>query len=318
MSANTRAALLGLLGFSVYAAHDVIVKFLGATYSPFQMLFFSVIFAFPLVSFMLVRDASVANLRPRHPWWTMLRVLTILISASSFFYAFSVLPLAQTYSILFSVPLMVTALAIPVLGEKVGLHRGAAILVGLIGVLIVVRPGTASLSLGHIAALTGSFCTALTSVIVRRIGRDERDVVLLLFPMLGMFVVMGSLMPFHYKPMPLVDLGAMALLSVLGFIAFNSLIAAYKSGEAVVVAPTQYSQIIWATVFGVLIFGEDPDTQTLLGAAVVIASGLYIVARESRKDTSENTPVLRTRSRGVTGVFSRIISGGNKDRDGAS
>jgi drug/metabolite transporter (DMT)-like permease len=306
MGPNTKGAVLGLLGYGVYASHDVIVKYLGATYSPFQLLFFSVIFAFPLVSIMLVRDTSAENLRPRHPWWTGLRVCSILASTLCFFYAFSVLPLAQTYSILYSVPLIVTLLSIPVLGERVGLHRGGAIIVGLVGVLIVVRPGTSEISLGHIAAMAGSFCTSLTSVIVRRIGKDERDVVLLLFPMLGSFLVTGALMPFHYQPMPLMDLGAMALLSVLGFVAFNFLISGYKTGEAVIVAPMQYSQIIWATAFGLFIFGETPDGQTLVGALVVIASGIYIVLRESRKNTSENTPVLRTRSRVVAGVFSRI------------
>ena len=183
MSPNTRGALIGLAGFAVFATHDVIVKFLGATYSPYQILFFSVMFGFPLVSFMLVRDSSADTMRPRHPWWTALRTVSILVSTTSIFYAFSVLPLAQTYSILFTVPLIITLLSIPILGERVGMHRGGAVLVGLVGVLLVVRPGSAAFTLGHAAALVGAFASALTSIIVRRIGRDERDLVLLLFPM---------------------------------------------------------------------------------------------------------------------------------------
>lgn len=306
MGPNIKGALLGLLAFGIYATHDVLVKYLGATYSTFQILFFSAIFGFPLVSLMLVRDPRAENLRPRHPWWTAIRTVAILVAAVCIFYAFSVLPLAQVYAMLFTVPLVITLLSIPVLGEKVGLHRSAAVLVGLIGVLIVVRPGTTELTLGHAAAMVGVFSTSLASIIVRRIGREERDVVLLLFPMLGSFLVMGSLMPFAYKPMPLSDLGAVALLSVLGFIALNCLIGAYKSGEAVIVAPMQYSQILWASIYGFVFFGERPGLQTLLGAVVIIVSGLYILLRESRTDQSQNTPVLRSRSRVSAGAYFRI------------
>ena len=318
MSLNTKGALFALLGYGIYATHDVIIKYLGATYSPFQILFFSVIFGFPLISFMLVKDTKAENLRPRHPWWTALRVVSMLISTACIFYAFSVLPLAQTYSILFMVPLIITLLSIPILGERVGLHRGCAIVLGLIGVLIVVRPGSSELTLGHAAVFVGTFFSSMAAIIVRRIGREERDVVLLLYPMLASFLVMGALMPFDYKPMPLVDLGAVALLSFLGFIALNFMIVAYKTGEAGIVAPMQYSQIIWATIFGHFIFGEKPDMQTLLGAGVVILSGLYIVLRESRKDISENTPVLRSRGRmtgGISFLIGPVLRRAKKDKE---
>jgi len=306
MSPNAKGAVFGLMAFGIFSTHDVIVKYLGATYGPFQIVFFSVIFGFPLVSFMLVRDPASENLRPHHPWWSLLRTCSMLVSTPSLFYAFSVLPLAQTYSILFSVPLIITLLSIPILGERVGLHRGGAVLVGLVGVLIAIRPGESDFSIGHAAALIGAFSTSLASVIVRKIGREERDVVLLLFPMLGSFLVMGALMPFDYVPMPISDLGAVAVMSALSLAAFYCLIGAYKSGEAAVVAPMQYSQIIWASIYGFMFFDETPDMQTFMGATVIIASGIYIVVRESQKDISENTPVLRSRSRIAAGVNFRI------------
>lgn len=306
MSPNAKGALLSLAAFGVFATHDVIVKYLGATYSPFQIVFFTVIFGFPLVSLMLVRDAAQANLRPRHPWWTALRTGSMLIAGASIFYAFSVLPLAQTYAMLFSMPLLITLLSIPILGERVGLHRGAAILLGLIGVMIVLRPGSADFTLGHVAALVGALCSSFASVIVRKIGREERDAVLLLFPMLGNFLIMGALMPFNYVPMPIFDLAAVATMAVLAFVAMLCMISAYKTGEAVVVAPMQYSQIIWASIFGFLIFGEAPDVETLIGAGVIIVSGIYIVWRESRGNISENTPVLRSRSRLTAGANFKI------------
>ncbi len=302
MGPNAKGAVLSLVAFGIFATHDVIVKYLGATYSPFQIVFFTVLFGFPLVSFMLVRDAAHDNLRPHHPWWTALRTLSMLVGGAGVFYAFSVLPLAQTYAMLFSMPLMVTLLSIPILGERVGLHRGGAIAVGLIGVLIVLRPGTADLSWGHLAALLGALCSSLASVIVRRIGREERNVVLLLYPMLGNFLIMGALLPFNYVPMSLLDLGATATMAGLAFVAMLCMISAYKTGEAVVVAPMQYSQIIWASAYGFLFFGEKPDVQTLAGAGVIITSGIYIVWRESRANISENTPVLRSRSRLMAGA----------------
>jgi drug/metabolite transporter (DMT)-like permease len=306
MHHNTRGILFGLLAYAVYSFHDALVKDLGAHYSPFQILFFSMLFGFPLISLQLIRDTSVANLRPRHIWWGILRVASMLITTVAVFYAFSVLPLAQTYSILFSVPLTVTLLSIPILGERVGLHRGIAVFIGLCGVLIVVRPGMQEFTLGHFAALIGAFFAALNAIIVRKIGQEERGVVMVILPMLGMFAAMAVLLPIHYVPMPLVDLGKTAAVSVLSLIALNWIVIAYKSGEASLIAPMQYSQMIWATILGYFLFAELPDAQTFVGAGIIIVSGLYIVFRESRKDISEHTPVLRTRTRFMVGPALRV------------
>jgi len=305
-NANLRGALYSLLAFAIFATHDVVVKLLGASYSPVQIIFFSVLFGFPLVTVMLIRDPVDGNLRPRHPWWSLTRTIATVITGVTAFYAFSVLPLAQTYAILFATPILITLLAIPILGEKVGLRRGLAIVVGMIGVLIVLRPGGAEVGLGHAAALAAAVCSSLASVIVRRIGKEERSVVLLLYPMLGNFVVLGLALPLVYEPMPILHLGMTGIIALFGFIAMIFVIAAYRSAEAVIVAPMQYSQMIWATIFGVLIFGETPDAMTLIGAGVIIASGIYIVMRESRTNVSKNSPVLQSRSRPETGIMPRI------------
>jgi drug/metabolite transporter (DMT)-like permease len=131
-------------------------------------------------------------------------------------------------------------------------------------------------------------------------------VVLLIFPMMTNFIVMGAALAFVYKPMPVEHMGGIAVMSILMILASSLLIAAYKSGEAVVVAPMQYSQIIWASLFGIFVFDEPMDAGTLLGASIIIGSGLYIVLREGRANTSENTPVLRTRTRTETGTSLRI------------
>lgn len=297
MPDNVKAALLSLTAFGVFAVHDVLIKHLGQSYAPFQVLFFSVLFGFPLVVVMLIYDTRADNLRPHHPWWVTLRTLALMGSTICVFYAFTHLPMAQTYAVLFTTPLIVTVLSIPMLGERVGLHRGAALVAGFIGVLIAVRPEAGGLSLAHMAAMAAVCGTALASVIVRKIGRDERDAVLLVFPMLGNFILLGALTPLDYRPMPVIDLGAAALLSALSFAAFWFLIKAYKTGSAVAVAPMQYSQILWALIFGYFLFGEKPDMQTLAGACLIIASGIYILAREAFAGASKNKPALRSRSR---------------------
>ncbi len=289
--------LLALAAFGIFATHDVIIKYLGGSYSPFQIVFFSVLFGFPLVTFMLMRDAREGHLRPVHPWWVAIRTAASVVTASAAFYAFSTLPLAQVYAILFAAPLLITLLAIPILGETVGWRRALAVIVGLGGVIFVLQPGATVIELGHIAALVAAVGGALASVIVRKIGQDERAVVLILYPMMTNVVLMGAAMPFVYEPMPGQDMAALGVTAALALLATALLIRAYKFAPAATVAPMQYSQIVWASIFGVLLFDEGLAWQTLVGTAVIIASGIYIVFREDRGGGSTTTPVLRTRSR---------------------
>lgn len=312
-ASNVRGAVLALAAMGIFATHDVVVKVLGADYSAFQIVFFAALLSFPIVSVILLADAREASLKPRHPWWVLLRTVCTTITGVAAFYAFSTLPLAQVYVILFSSPLLITILAIPILGETVRFRRWAAVIAGLVGVLIVMRPGQAELSFGHLAALIAAICGATASVIVRRIGQDERSVVLLLYPMVGNVVAMGAALPFVYRPMPLGDLGLLGVIAVFGLAASYLVILAYRAGEAVIVAPMQYSQILWATGYGYLLFAETPDGPTMLGAGIIIASGIYIVLREGRTGTSANRPVLQTRGRNETvtpraSLLQRVLS----------
>ncbi len=306
MKSNLRGALMALLAFGIFATHDVVVKTLGGIYSPVQIIFFSVLLGFPLVTLMLMSDRTDGNLRPKHPWWTLIRTVSAVITGLTAFYAFSVLPLAQTYAILFASPLLITLLAIPLLGEKVGIRRGMAVVVGLIGVMIVLRPGEGDLGMGHLAALTAAVFASLASVIVRKIGQDERSVVLVLYPMVANFLVLGLALPFVYRPMPIADLGMIGIIAAFGFVATLLVIAAYRTAEAVIVAPMQYSQIIWAAFYGVIFFDEEPDLYTVVGASVIIASGIYIVLREGGGKVVTNRPVIESRSRPDTGTMPRI------------
>jgi drug/metabolite transporter (DMT)-like permease len=305
MSPNTQGALLALLAFALYATHDAVVKLLGADYSPFQLIFFSTLFSFPFAIGMMMRDPRPGTLRPVHPWWIALRSVASLCTALSAFYAFSVLPLAQVYAIAFAQPLLITLLAIPLLRERIRLRRGLAVVVGLLGVTVVLRPGASELSLGHLAALMAAVCGAVSSVIVRKVGQEERPVVLLVYPMLANLLLAGLFLPAVYRPMEAEHMGLLAFMSALGWTGGVVIIAAYKAGQAVVVAPMQYVQILFATFFGYAFFRETIDTWTAVGAGIIIASGIYIVLREDSAGTSRNQPVLNTRLRPDTGTAPR-------------
>ncbi|AUH65167.1 DMT family transporter [Paracoccus zhejiangensis] len=299
-SNNAQAALIALGAMAVYATHDAIIKALGGQYPSHQILFFSQLLAFPLVAVILLSDRSEKPLRPVQPGWVAVRSVCVVIAGLCGFFAFSQLPMAQVYAILFATPLMVTVLSIPILGEKVGIHRWAAVIVGLTGVMIVLRPGQADLAAGHLAALAGASASALAAVIVRKLGSSERAVVLILWPMLGNFVLTGAMLALAYEPMPLGDLTLAGMISVLGLIGGFLVIVSYRRGEAAVVAPMQYSQIIWATIFGWFIFDEGLDASTLIGTVIIIASGVYIVRREGSSGTSSNQPVIAARMRPET------------------
>jgi S-adenosylmethionine uptake transporter len=307
MNSTLRGALLSLAAFGFYATHDVVVKLLGADYTAFQIIFFSGLMGFPLVTMMMMGDRRDGTLIPRHPWWTALRTVAAVVTGVMGFFAFSKLPLAQCYAIFFAMPLLITLMAIPMLGEKVGLRRGLAVIVGLIGVIIVLRPGSGEgFGIGHLAALGAAITGALTSVIVRKIGSDERSVVLMLYPMVLSFISMGIIMPFVYVPMPVYDLALTAVMAFLGMLGALAVIAAYRTAPAVIVAPMQYSQIIWAALYGWMFFDESIDLFTAIGTGVIIASGIYIVLREGTPSVSQNRPVLQSQSRLDLGTSPRI------------
>ena len=297
---NLRGALTALLSMGIYATHDVVVKSLGASYTPFQIVFFSSVLSFPLVTLFILQEKEGGSLRPRNPGWVAIRTLSTIVTTVSAFYAFSKLPLAQTYAILFAIPLLITVLSIPILGERVRLKRWIAVIVGLAGVLIVLRPGQAPLSIGHLAALLAAFTGAIAAISVRKVGTDERAVVMLIYPLVGNFFVMGAALAFVYEPMPIQHLGLLAVIAVFGLCGAVLSILAYQMAEAVIVAPMQYSQILWAIIYGYFLFDERPDTPTLIGSAIVIASGIYIVLRETRVGSSSQQPVLETRGKNET------------------
>lgn len=298
ITGNMKGALFGLLGYALYATNDVLVKILGQTYSPVQTLFFLVLFGFPVAVVMLLTDPVEASLRPRRPFWVGMRVIGYLLSSLCGFYAFAVLPLAQVYSMLFTGPLMITLLAVPILQERLGLHRLGAILLGFAGVIVVLRPGgEVEPGLGHLAAFGAAFGSALAAISGRKVGDVERSAVLLLYPMLAAFFLTALALPSVYEPVPIEHIGLFGVVAALNFAATLTVVMAFRHGEGAVVSPMNYSQILWATGFGVLFFGEYPDAATLTGSALIIASGVYILLREQIGTSSLARPVMTTLAR---------------------
>ncbi len=294
MSATLKGLLSALLAFGLFSSHDSLIKALGGHYPVFQIIFFSMLFAFVPMSMMMLADKAVGNFRPRHPWLVLCRAGLAIVAMSCGFYAFTTLPLAEVYALLFAMPLLVTALSVPLLGETVRRQRWAAVVVGLIGVLVVLRPGVTELTLGHAAALTAAFASALSTILVRKLGAKERPAVLILYPMILSMTVMSMTLPAVYVPVELPHLGMMAAVGFLSVAAQFFMISACKAAPAAVVAPLQYSQILWATFFGVLFFAERPDLYVGLGSSIIILSGIFVVWRESRENVSMQTPVLKT------------------------
>jgi S-adenosylmethionine uptake transporter len=151
---------------------------------------------------------------------------------------------------------------------------------GLAGVIVALDPSTAALEWGHLAALLAAILGAGNYVIIRKTGSVERVAVLLLYPLMLQMIVAALVLPMVYQPMPLRDLALTALMATVSFAGYQLIIAAYRQAPGIVVAPMQYSQIIWAAILGALLFDEHMTSRTLLGTAIIILAGLVIVTRQ--------------------------------------
>lgn len=279
---NLQGALIGLAAMALFACSDMTIKFLGGGYNPFQIIFFAGLMTFPLIAGLIIADPTPANLRPRRPKLMALRCVIVLFNGILGTFAFATLPLAQCYAIVFTMPIFITLLSVPVLGERIDLVRGLAVLAGLVGVVIALDPGSGALQWGHAAALGSAVFGAGNYVIIRKTGATERTVVMILFPLILQMIVAAIVLPLVYQPMPMADVACTALMATTSFIGYLLIIAAYRRAPGIVVAPMQYSQIIWAAIFGAVLFGEHLSSGTIVGTAVIIVAGIVIVARQDR------------------------------------
>lgn len=277
-SDNLTGAGLGLLAFGAYAAYDISAKLLGAEINPLQIIAVSGLIHLPiLIGYALWQRGP---LWPRSPRLMALRVAGTVVNFTTGVSAFTMLPLAEAYVIFFTMPLMISLLAVPFLGERLDPIRGGAVALGLLGVVVALDPVTTPLNLGHALAFTGAVTGAMNYVIIRKTGSVETTPVMLLWPQLVLIPLVGAVTPLVYVPMRAADVAVAALMAVTLFAGAITLVFAYRRAAAVVIAPMQYSQILWAALFGALIFGEAMTSATLFGSGLIALAGVIVVARQ--------------------------------------
>jgi S-adenosylmethionine uptake transporter len=285
-----KGALLALGSFASYACSDVMVKYLGRDMNSFQVMFMAAAFTLPFIVAQILLVDRKASLRPTLPGWTLARVAITIVNSALVTYTFTHLPIAQCYAIFFTMPLMITILAWPLLGEPIDLVRGLIVLAGFAGVLIAVQPGSTPFHLAHLTAICGATLGALNSLILRKIGDRERAGVILLYPVMAQAAAAAFALPFVWTPMLPDDYIAGTILGVLGTCGGLFIIAAYRRAPAIVVAPMQYSQILWASTISFFLFGEKPTLITVLGIGVIIAAGLALLATANRSRLTPTEP----------------------------
>lgn len=259
----------------------------------FEVLFFRNAFAFIPIAIYILRTTGFSVLRTTRPGAHAVRAMIGLTGMTGGFLAVSRLPLTEATALSFSAPLFMTALSAPILKEPVGAHRWAAVAVGFVGVLVMIRPDPARLAdAGVIFGLVGALGAAGAMITIREIGRTEPGPrIVFYFTLAGALAGLASL-PFGWVVPDLATLGALVLMGLLGGVGQLLLTESLRIAPVAVVAPFDYTQLVWASLIAFFVWTEVPQASTLLGAAIVAASGLYILYRETRASRRRGPPTL--------------------------
>jgi drug/metabolite transporter (DMT)-like permease len=271
-----------LLGTAILTMNDTILKWLTSGYPTGQLLFMRSVFVVLPITLLVWRMGGLAALRVNDLKAHALRGAFVVGSAFCFVTGLRYLPLADAIAITFAGPLFITALAAPVLKETVGWRRWTAVLVGFVGVLVMTRPAGGAIQLAALWPLAATFFGALRDLTTRHISTGESSISLLCTSTAALTVAGLATAPFGWQPIAPADLGLMAAGGILVGSAHFLMIECFRLAEAGLLAPFKYSNMVWAILFGFIVWGEFPDAWTLTGAAFVVASGLYILRRESR------------------------------------
>ena len=276
-----RGMLLMLASVALFSLMDAGLKLLSAHYPPFQVAALRGLSSLPLVlAWALWTVGPRALLRVRWPLHLLRWVLGIAMMAS-FVYALKRLPLSTAYSIFFVAPLPITALSVPILGEKVGPRRWSAIAVGLVGVLVVLRPtGEGMLTWAGLAVLVAAFGYAVSAITVRVLARTDPSQAITFWLLALMALGAGALALPGWVPLRAQDLWIVGGIGVAGAIGQYAITEAFRLAEASRVAPLEYSALVWGLLLDLTLWGVLPDAVTWIGAAIIIASGLYLIRRE--------------------------------------
>ncbi|WP_240782616.1 DMT family transporter [Roseococcus sp. SYP-B2431] len=288
--AGRRRAILAILGAAIlFAAAAACVKALDGAVPLAQLVLFRSVFAFPVLLPLLRQAGGWRELRTTNPAGHLWRMVFGLIGMAGAFYGYATMPLAAVTALGFTMPLFLTVLAVPLLGESVGWRRGLAVLVGFGGVLLMVRPwgpggeGGDMPLVPSLAVLAASLSWALAMITIRRMGEaGESGVSIVLWFAIGSTGVAAiASLPGWVWPSA-AQWGLLLGIGMVSALAQLLMTEAYRSGEPTLVAPFEYSGIVWTTLLGAVIWAEAPDLWDGAGILVLVASGLYIWHREAQ------------------------------------
>ena len=276
-----RAAMLMLVSVALFSLMDAGLKTLSAHYPPFQVAALRGASSLPLVAaWALATVGWRPLLRVRWPLHLLRGVLGIVMMAS-FVYALRTLPLSAAYSIFFVAPLLISALSVPILREYVGPRRWAAIVIGLLGVLVVLRPtGQGVLTMAGFAVLLAALGYAVSAITMRVLARTDPTQATTFWLLAMMALGAGALALPDWVPLRGEHLWIIAGIGVAGAFGQWAITEAFSRGEASLIAPLEYSALVWGLLLDLTLWGVLPDGITWLGAGIIVASGLYLLRRE--------------------------------------
>ena len=276
--------LKALAAYFSFCLCDSLIKAIGPGTNVFQIGFFVTLFSFvPVLYYTTRHDPVSAMFKMNQPWLVLGRAATGIMAGMFAFYTFTHLPFAESYALIFLAPVFVTILSIFFLGEQVRAWRWSAVAIGLIGVWVVVRPGFRELQLGHVTAIIAAMMGASSFVFLRKLGQTERRITLIGVVLVLSVMVNGLIMLADFK-MP-TDLEFLKYLGAGTFAGIGHvvLLAAARTTPANLIAPANYSQIIWAVFIGMILFRETPDAWTIAGIVLVSLSGIMTLMRDEMR-----------------------------------
>lgn len=281
-SKATTGILLMSVGVASLCINDAIAKTLTEGYSPIQILFLRNIIALPFAVLIAVNMGGRGALVTHRPVAHLLRGVLWLVAATLFFTSFIYLGLAEATALIFVMPVFVTAISALILREPTGWRRWLAVLVGFAGVLVIVRPGGETFQAASLLPVTTAFFYALLMLSARWVDPRESVWTMMLYLVGAGALLSAFVMPFVWVSPRLEDALLFLGLAVFGTAGITLMTQAFRFAPAAVVAPFDYTALLWATLLGYLLWDEIPDAATYLGAAIIIASGIYIVWRERK------------------------------------
>ncbi|MBX3597569.1 MAG: DMT family transporter [Rhizobiaceae bacterium] len=278
---NTLGIVFMLIAIFMFAVNDVLGKWLVASYHVGLLLFVRSIAAILFLCPFILYAGPRSLFDVAYPKLMAVRVLLTAIEISCFYYSVGYMPLADAITFWMASPIYVAALSPLLLGEHVGWRRWTAIIVGFIGVLIAMRPSSESLSLPSIAALVGSLAFALMMITARAL-RNSSDIAMVFWPTTGTALLGIILLPWAKAVPAPVDFVMLSMLGIIALVAHVFTNRSLMLADAATVTPYQYTLLLWAMIFGWLVFNETPQITTMIGAALIVASGLFIFFREQK------------------------------------